>query len=343
MLSIFEKWLNKTLKNEMPITGIALNFNLYDNGDNQWEVELISSLEFDPEGSEWACNDFFLSDPLMWEQEASYEEIQKQTANEIKRYLDKGKYAEDLKKYQGIGIGFVDADLEILYINPNYNAVNESDDPQIQLGLGKRDYNEKEMDYWWLMLNTDELSRKKRGKSYIWAEEDNIDSIVVESENDYRLEFAIYGKSIDFEWPNIEMYYDPKNGDCESDYLRNTTRWPIVHKKVKNLINIYKIKGVKFYPINLINNETKEINRNYYLLFVENVIEAYDLQKSIYTICNEDNYSFLPHNSFLNKENCEEYDIFRPDKEPLQIIVSDRFRDMIEDNKLTGFGFVYQQ
>ena len=29
------------------------------------------------------------------------EEIQKQTANEIKRYLDKGKYAEDLKKYQG--------------------------------------------------------------------------------------------------------------------------------------------------------------------------------------------------------------------------------------------------
>jgi hypothetical protein len=33
----------------------------------------------------------------------------------IKKYMSDGKYADKLKKYKAIGIGFVDGDIDILY------------------------------------------------------------------------------------------------------------------------------------------------------------------------------------------------------------------------------------
>lgn len=37
----------------------AVNFNLYENGNNQWSMELVGTSNFDAEYSDWACDEVF--------------------------------------------------------------------------------------------------------------------------------------------------------------------------------------------------------------------------------------------------------------------------------------------
>lgn len=112
-----EKWLNDTLKNVLPEQIVAIAFNLYEDGDNRWSIEMVGTSSFDTEGSDWACEEVFTTRNNLqsWTQEAKWDEILKETCDQIKRYLLVGKYAKKLKLYQGVGIGFVDGDISIVY------------------------------------------------------------------------------------------------------------------------------------------------------------------------------------------------------------------------------------
>ena len=113
----FEKWLDNILDKNMPLSGIAVNFNLYENDDSQWSIQVISSPEFDEDDPDWCCNEAFSTgeDLFTWKQDTGWEEIFDISCEMIRKYLSEGKYAEELKKYEGIATGFVDGDLEILY------------------------------------------------------------------------------------------------------------------------------------------------------------------------------------------------------------------------------------
>ncbi len=50
-----------------------------------------------------------------WVQEATWEEILEEVITKIKKYIETGKYAEQMKSYEGIGVGFVDGDITIVY------------------------------------------------------------------------------------------------------------------------------------------------------------------------------------------------------------------------------------
>ena len=52
--------------------------------------------------------------PFRWEKEAEWEEILTDAINALKEYLQNGKHADTLKAKAGVGVGFVDGDLEIL-------------------------------------------------------------------------------------------------------------------------------------------------------------------------------------------------------------------------------------
>ena len=41
MYKAFEKWLNGVLEENMPIPGVALNFNLYEEADFCWSIQLF--------------------------------------------------------------------------------------------------------------------------------------------------------------------------------------------------------------------------------------------------------------------------------------------------------------
>lgn len=113
----FNEWLDEVLENELPDTVKAINFNLYDDGDNVWSVELIGASRFDPDDEDWACDEVFTTreEPLAWEEDTSSLDIQEQAYNAIKEYLESGLYADKLKQYEGVGVGFVDGELFIVY------------------------------------------------------------------------------------------------------------------------------------------------------------------------------------------------------------------------------------
>ncbi len=115
----FTKWINSILDKPLPSEVVAINFNLYEDENNKWSMEFVGASSFDVDDSDWACDEVFVTreNPLEWIQEASWEAILMDMSNEISEYLENGKYADKLKSYVGIGVGFVDGDIEILYEN----------------------------------------------------------------------------------------------------------------------------------------------------------------------------------------------------------------------------------
>lgn len=123
MFDEVSEWLDEVLKDisetGMPNEVVAFGFNLYDDGDFNWSMELIGASEFDMDDEDWLCNevtDFDTrDDPFHWSKKAEWEEILNDITDILKEYLKSGKHANVLKAKSGIGVGFVDGDLEILY------------------------------------------------------------------------------------------------------------------------------------------------------------------------------------------------------------------------------------
>lgn len=119
MYEKIEEWLNNILKQEIPSGVIAFNFNLYEDMDNNWSIELVGTESFDIDDEDWACDevtDFGTRDnPFCWHKEAEWNEILKETASVLNNYLNNGACAGVLKNSKGVGVGFADGDIEILY------------------------------------------------------------------------------------------------------------------------------------------------------------------------------------------------------------------------------------
>lgn len=123
MFDQVSEWLDDVLE-DISETGIpnevmAFGFNLYDDGDDNWSMELVGTSEFDLDDEDWLCNevtDFDTrDDPFQWCKKAEWEEILNDVTCLLKRYLDGGKHADVLKAKSGVGVGFVDGDVMILW------------------------------------------------------------------------------------------------------------------------------------------------------------------------------------------------------------------------------------
>ena len=120
MDTVMENWLNNILEQTIPTDVVALNFNLYDDGDNHWSMELVGTDSFDLEDEDWRCDEVFdfgtRETPLAWKEEKPWDDILEEMIQIIKQYLEQGQYSSVLKKYLGVGIGFVDGDGELLFV-----------------------------------------------------------------------------------------------------------------------------------------------------------------------------------------------------------------------------------
>ena len=119
MFDIISKWLDDVLKIDIPNEVIAFGFNLYDDGNYNWSIELVGTSEFDIDDEDWLCNEITnfntRENPLCWTKEAEWEEILDDIVCALREYLKRGQYADKLKAKSGIGVGFVNGDVEILY------------------------------------------------------------------------------------------------------------------------------------------------------------------------------------------------------------------------------------
>ena len=120
MYNKIEEWIDSLPLQTLPENVAAFNFNLYDDGDNWWSVELVACDRFDVLDQDWACDeiaDFGTRDtPFSWEEEADWNDIQEEMNNALKQYLEEGKFADVLKSFDAVGCGFIDGNIYILYI-----------------------------------------------------------------------------------------------------------------------------------------------------------------------------------------------------------------------------------
>jgi hypothetical protein len=113
----FNAWLDAILAdiNELPI---AWNFNLYDPP----RMELVGTKSFHKNDEDWACDEIFTSSDSHADfvlPEKTWEESLADAVSLIKNYLENGKYKSKLIESHAVACGFVDGDLELLYVNPN--------------------------------------------------------------------------------------------------------------------------------------------------------------------------------------------------------------------------------
>ena len=114
--SELETWLNEVMRMTIPDDVVAFCFNLYEDVNKSWTLELIGSSSFDTTDNDWACDEIFTTrdNPLTWYEDKEWQDVQTVTVKMIKDYLEKGKYGKALKERQGLAVGFVDGDLTLL-------------------------------------------------------------------------------------------------------------------------------------------------------------------------------------------------------------------------------------
>lgn len=112
----FEKWVDCSLNTELPKDVVAFCFNLYDDGNGQWSVELVGTSSFDKDDSDWACDEVFdtRNNPLKWKSKESWKKVLSSVRSHLETYMKNGKHASMLSSQQGIALGFVDGELIIL-------------------------------------------------------------------------------------------------------------------------------------------------------------------------------------------------------------------------------------
>lgn len=117
MVEKFIEWAENALQDAELSNVVALNFNLYEDQDSFWAVEIVGTSSFDENDADWACDEVFTTrdNPFTWEEETDCDGILEEVTEWIGDLLDGTVLMEMLDRLQGIGVGFVDGDIEIVY------------------------------------------------------------------------------------------------------------------------------------------------------------------------------------------------------------------------------------
>ena len=120
MYDDFAKWLDGILVGEMPGGIKAFNFNIYEEDDGSWSLQLIGSSYYDPDNDDWACDELYSSeeDIYTWTEEsedAEWTDAQQTAVSMISDYLQNGEKKDVLLSSDSVCAGFVDGDLILIY------------------------------------------------------------------------------------------------------------------------------------------------------------------------------------------------------------------------------------
>lgn len=111
-------WIDESLAQGIPEDVVSVCFNIYEDGDNSWSMELVGCSSFDPDDDDWACDevsDFGTrNNPFSWRFEGDWEAVLSDMGAKLKKYLESDGSANKLTKLEGVAVGFVDGDLIIL-------------------------------------------------------------------------------------------------------------------------------------------------------------------------------------------------------------------------------------
>ena len=118
MLNKFSSWVDRILLENASTPVAAYNFNLYQHEEG-FAIQLIGAKSFDQSDSDWACDEAFSSGEDLFELPAvgDWQDCLRVAKSLVEQYLETGKQALRLKASRAVGVGFVDSDLEIVYLH----------------------------------------------------------------------------------------------------------------------------------------------------------------------------------------------------------------------------------
>lgn len=111
-------WIDEALAQGIPEDTVAVCFNVYEDGESSWSMELVACSSFDSDDDDWACDE--VSDlgtrdnPFTWDFEGDWEAVLTDMGAKLTKYLETEESADKLSGLDGVAVGFVDGDLIIL-------------------------------------------------------------------------------------------------------------------------------------------------------------------------------------------------------------------------------------
>ena len=119
MYKDIEKWIDDVDLENIPEEVKGICFNLYEDSGNIWSMEIVGTERFDADDEDWRCDEVTTFDTrdnsFEIKRECGWEEVLQEYVTALEKYLENGKYADILKSVEGVGVGFVDGDAEVLF------------------------------------------------------------------------------------------------------------------------------------------------------------------------------------------------------------------------------------
>ncbi|MCC5847289.1 MAG: hypothetical protein JJU29_04270 [Verrucomicrobia bacterium] len=120
----FRCWLNESLAQDVPDSVKAFSFNLFEPAmvdGVKFGVEVVGTGEFDEDDPDWACDEVWEPVPRGICIPVDFSSEEWETCTQKLKILLLGQLEVDspamgiLKSRNGIGLGFIDGDLEIIW------------------------------------------------------------------------------------------------------------------------------------------------------------------------------------------------------------------------------------
>lgn len=117
-MNLFAEWLDRALSIASRFPVVAYNFNLYE-GSMTWDMELVGSSRFDSADLDWPCDAIYTYPQFCrfsrWDVGDERGQALAFAIEMVSTYLRSGAKKEILRSSEGVGIGFVDGDLTLLW------------------------------------------------------------------------------------------------------------------------------------------------------------------------------------------------------------------------------------
>ena len=138
------------------------------------------------------------------------------------------------------------------------------------------------------------------------------------------------------------FHFDPQQGGKWTDYLSTDLGWFVISMKFKEILDRIGITNIQYIPIRIKNVIDDNVVVGYFVANICSIIDALDLEHSDYSEFElDENEKVLSVRKYALKRNViKELQIFRVEKSQMAIFVSEKVKEEVERNNITGCDFL---
>lgn len=140
---------------------------------------------------------------------------------------------------------------------------------------------------------------------------------------------------------DITFEYELEEGQTLTDYLGNLYGWLIVSDKCRTLSGELIANEVQYLDVQVKSSDNSNVLSEYKVLNVIDVLDAVDLEHSIYDEFDLDDEKILTFKKYALKDDVVRgHHIFKLKDDTIPTFVSEEIKNIIEENEMLGFAFL---